>query len=124
MKIVIIDERRGNLLTNEAVDACEGADIIGYINPDSTVRVDGPNLSKLSLGSSNGNGVTVDGFVTIDVFDAEHRDEVSARGSEMARVQREAERERGYEMSVEDKTRNAMEAIQSGNSGTEKITDS
>lgn len=108
MKIVIIDERSGNMLRDDARDAVAEADIVGFIEQDGHVRMTKPNDRTAP--------------VWITFFDGVHRDVISGEESAEARDERtraRIEAEQAHAMPIEDKIANGLR--EEGHHGTEKL---
>ncbi len=81
MKIVIIDERNGSVLRDNAKEDVSDADFIGYVEPDKNVRLE--YGSQIEFGRS----------LSIVFHEAVHRDVTSGEESKAIQIKRDAERD-------------------------------
>lgn len=108
MNIVIIDERKGSELREDAREALSEADALLIIDPDNTIRI------TRGMDERHHN---------VQFFDAVHRDVLSGEESDRARIEREKVKDSDttYRMPIEDKI--AAGQAPEGNHGTEKIVE-
>lgn len=115
MKILILDERKGNSITDEIDKKIKEADIALVINSDNTV-----SRAPYSHGGDSSMMATV---VTSEFVQVPHRDEISAEESRQAGFKRQAKSDAESSKVASHPVSEKFAAVweQPDNSGTETI---